>query len=62
MTRDLTRGARHLLRLGYTDVQRYGSTGLSAMHGRMRWHFYSVAVVEREAAKARSAGSRAWRR
>ena len=58
----LARAARRLQRLGYTDVQRYGSGGLSALHGRLRWHFYSVAVVEREAAKARSAGSRAWRR
>ena len=41
-------------RLGYTEVERYGSTGLSAIHGRWRWHFYSVAVVEREAAKART--------
>ena len=53
MTRDLARGARHLRRLGYTEVQRYGSTGLSAIYGRWRWHFYSLAVVEREAAKAR---------
>lgn len=54
MTRGLARAMRRLHDLGYTEVQRYGSTGLSAMHGRWRWHFYSVAVVEREAAKART--------
>ena len=54
MTRDLACAARLLRRLGYTEVERYGSTGLSAMHGRWRWHFYSVAVVKREAAKART--------
>ena len=54
MTRDLERAARRLQRLGYSEVQRYGSAGLSATHGRTRWHFYRVAVVEREAAKART--------
>ena len=54
MTRELARAARRLQRLGYTEVQRYGSGGLSALHGYTRWHFYSVAVVEREAAKART--------
>lgn len=54
MTRDLARAARHLQWLGYTEIQRYGSAGLSATHGRTRWHFYSVAVVHREAAKARN--------
>ena len=54
MTRDLARAARRLQRLGYTEVRRYGSAGLSATYGRWRWHFYSVAVVEREAAKARN--------
>ena len=54
MTRDLARAARRLQRLGYTHVQPYGSAGLSATHGYTRWHFYSAAVVEREAAKART--------
>ena len=53
MTRELARAARRLRRLGYTDVARYGSAGLSATHGLTRWHFYSAAVVEREAAKTR---------
>jgi hypothetical protein len=57
-TTALAKAARRLARLGYTDIQRYGTGGLSAVYGPWRWHFYSVQVLQREARKVRHFRSR----